>query len=152
MTFKEKMFSFEGRLNRLGYLWATLSLLGICIVVDGVGIGLLMTQNVGLMVIGGLILAVAVFFGYWAVFALAAKRLHDIGHSGWLTLWVSIGGAILGTIGSQNVAVSVLSSLLLLAWGCYLYFCPGQKGTNRFGPQPGSAEPILAPVAPVQAA
>jgi uncharacterized membrane protein YhaH (DUF805 family) len=120
----------------MSYFGHGLLLGAICLLVDGIAVGLMMTGNAGGMVIGGVVLAAAVFFGFWSVLALGAKRLHDIGHSGWLLLWVSLAFGILGAIGSQSPVVQVISLLCQIAWNIYVLFKPGTEGQNRFGPPP----------------
>ena len=53
----------------------------------------------------------------WASFAVYAKRLHDLGQSGWLML----------------IGVIPLVGWALLIW---LGFFPGNDGENRYGAEP----------------
>lgn len=62
----------------------------------------------------GLMVGVAAF---WISLALAVKRWHDVGVTGWFALTAWLPGA--------NFAVFVLLCLL-----------PGTEGANRFGPSP----------------
>lgn len=154
MTFKDKLFSFQGRINRSTFFWSSMAAYAICTVVDAFAISMMFTQNMGVAMMGMLILGIAAFFGYWAVLALNAKRLHDLGKSGWTTLWVTLAGmigAVIGTL-NQSPVLTGLSSIAVFLWALYVLFTPGQKGDNRFGPQPGTAVPLVAAVAPVQAA
>ena len=61
-------------------------------------------------------------FATWSIFALTAKRLHDIGLSGWLSLLLFVPGAWV-------LAVIVLSIL------------PGQAEDNVYGPVPVRESP-----------
>lgn len=64
------------------------------------------------------LLAVGAFAATWSFFALTAKRLHDVGWSGWLSALVLLPG-----IGAWMVCLVMI-------------LVPGQKGANRYGPEP----------------
>jgi uncharacterized membrane protein YhaH (DUF805 family) len=104
-------FQFEGRINRAKYwlglvlLWAVLSIAAIvAIAVDSAAFWVLYS-----------ILAVAVI---WPYLAIAIKRWHDRGKSGW---WVLIG--LIPLIGGIWVLVEC-------------GFLPGDDGPNEYGPDP----------------
>ena len=63
-------------------------------------------------------LAIGSLAATWSFFALTAKRMHDAGWTGWLSAIVMLPG-----IG---------------AWMVYLVMIliPGQRGENRYGPNP----------------
>lgn len=62
------------------------------------------------------LLMVGALAATWSFFALTAKRMHDVGWSGWLAALVLLPG--------------------LGAWMIYLFmiFVPGQSAANRYGP------------------
>lgn len=73
------------------------------------------------------------------VTAVVARRLHDLGLSGWLQLpaWLAIALAVAVMVTSSQVLGLVL--LVLLAGGGLVFLArPGQDGANRFG------EPVIA--------
>ena len=71
-----------------------------------------------------LIAAVAGVAGFWAQLALAAKRWHDAGTSGWL--------ALLSLIPGVHVIVFLILCLI-----------PPTHGPNQYGPDPRS-KPVAA--------
>lgn len=101
----------------------------------------------------GLALVAWILVWLTADFVVSAKRFHDRGMSGWWSLWRVI--IILGPL-ALSLAIHVLRPDLLdeparftigrlLALYCggtaliffvILYCLPGQKGDNRFGPDP----------------
>ena len=145
--FQKVLFSFEGRIRRqhfwLGWL--------ICL---GVGVVL------GWIPLFGTLLSIALI---WPNVAIAVKRLHDMGHSGWLAVipWiagiVAVGG-IIATVGMSAIAQggnwesddpAVDWALMVPAFGIVGIVClvqlgfllwiglaEGQRGDNRFGPSP----------------
>ncbi len=84
----------------------------------------------GLIVVGAWIALICV-----GSISLFARRLHDLGLSGYHVIWVvaaQIGAATL-SYGPLRVA---LVSLPLAAVGFWLQFWPGNKKANRFGEAP----------------
>ncbi len=53
----------------------------------------------------------------WIAFATFAKRWHDVGMSGWMTLW-------------QFIPVANIGAFLVLG------ITPGNKGSNKYGEEP----------------
>jgi uncharacterized membrane protein YhaH (DUF805 family) len=82
--------------------------------------------------------------------ALGVRRLHDIGKSGWFLLLMLIPivfmGVIEGIISSTGFDLRFLfifGGLALLGLAIYfivLYATEGNKGTNKFGPDPKNPE------------
>ena len=60
--------------------------------------------------------------------AVAARRLHDIGKSGW---WLLI------------ALIPIVGAIMLIIWDVR----EGERGDNRFGPDPKSGEGMAATVA-----
>ena len=68
---------------------------------------------------------------------LAAKRLHDLGMSGWHLAWiyaVSFFGTMMGMTQSTFGSIVYLITLLVSAGiGFWLLLMPGQDHDNQFG-------------------
>lgn len=150
------LFSFNGRLGRLGFFTAWLGLALCSAMLQMATIGNLADQ----MAHRGepadpviLLLRVALGFALgWCHFAIQAKRFHDFNWSGW---WVLAPGAIVVGLfvlwiggaasnaggGSPNfLGLSVLTIgafLFLVVIGLMLLFRGGTAGPNTFGPQAG---------------
>jgi uncharacterized membrane protein YhaH (DUF805 family) len=108
------MFDLAKRLGRLGFFgyW----LLAVCIVTAATYPAYVMISDAG----PGMELLVkmlAAALGYLMVLPLGIRRLHDIGWTGWLVLLLFV--------------PYVFAVLALI-----LFFWPGTKGENRFGPDP----------------
>jgi uncharacterized membrane protein YhaH (DUF805 family) len=117
MGFVRLLFSFNGRIGRAEYLLGlAIALVGLCLGLVAIGAAL---RSTGLEALGMIIVGVLFF---WAKFALAAKRLHDLGRSGFwcLALFVPVVGFVL-----------VLMFL----------FVSGEEYDNQYGPGPKVALP-----------
>jgi uncharacterized membrane protein YhaH (DUF805 family) len=112
---------FNGRSRRAEYWWFTLFTWLILIVVVALGVSLRLPAVVG----GSLLVLVwlALLVPTWAV---TARRLHDIGRSGWLQAISYV--PVLGWIGG----------LVILA----LCVAEGDRGPNRYGRDP--KDPAIA--------
>ena len=110
------IFSFDGRINRLTWWGYQLLLL----LVLGVALGpLLLIGNSGILIavtIPWMIILLVV--AGWSGYAVGAKRLHDMGRSGW---WILL--HFIPTIGP----------FIILVW---LGFFPGDQIRNEYGPVP----------------
>jgi uncharacterized membrane protein YhaH (DUF805 family) len=74
--------------------------------------------------------------------SLTVRRLHDLDLAGWwvLAIWIApaaVEAALYQLAGKPQLA-STLSGALTLAIGLWLWFMPGTRGANRFGPDPRS--------------
>ncbi|MBB1179707.1 DUF805 domain-containing protein [Brevundimonas aurantiaca] len=146
----QKLFlSFEGRIRRSHFWIGWLILLGVGVVAGW------------LPIIGGLISLALI----WPNLAITVKRLHDMGKTGWLAAipWgaaivfmtigfvMVMGAAIAGGMGpdyyednpaalfammSPGVGAFVLAALVPLAFLLWIGLVEGDKGDNRFGPNP----------------
>lgn len=144
--FARALFSFEGRLRRSHYwiAWA---------ITFGTGF---LLNFIPLLNLLGIVLL-------WPHLAIGAKRLHDMGHSGWLIAipyvvmiggWIyafaSIGvsallnaeqlgaedpAAIMATFGPAAGAL-MLTWLVGIAFWLWMGLADSQRGANRFGPNP----------------
>ena len=119
MTLLQALFSFKGRLNRAKYwlmqlliIWAVL-LFGLIaeLLPDSMG-------DEGWLLFFLVILLPVCVFCVWSSLAVAVKRWHDRGKSGW---WILI--ALIPIIGSIWTFIEC---------GCLR----GTDGPNRFGPDP----------------
>lgn len=111
-TWKEKYFSFHGRLNRKHYILRSIVL--------NIGSGMLagilavLLGDAVLSFVGCAAISVAVFF---SALSLCVRRLHDLNRSGFLFLLFFI---------------PVINFFLAI----YLIFFKGTEGENRYGSDP----------------
>ncbi len=107
MSFTELAFFTEGRINRVTFWksWVVFSLIG------WIGVTLVAAPDDGLAVFGWVVLAVLA----WPIFAVCAKRCHDLDKSAWWCLLLPL---------------PVLGQLWMLG---ELGFFHGTSGPNRFG-------------------
>ena len=114
------LFSFDGRINRLTWWGYQLLLL----LVLGVALGpLLLIGNSGILTavtIAWMIILLVV--AGWSGYAVGAKRLHDMGRSGW---WILL--HFIPTIGP----------FIILVW---LGFFTGDQIRNEYGLVPGQED------------
>ncbi len=109
----EKLFSFDGRTNRLGYFGLTV--LQIFIFTIFISIAFLLVGFSGELSV--FICILCALFYLVSFFAVGARRQHDFGRSGWFQL--------LGFIPVAGVFIT-------LSW----FFFAGEKGTNQYGEEP----------------
>ncbi len=147
---KVLLFSFQGRIRRQHFWIGWLILLGAGVVAGWIPF------------LGGLI-ALALI---WPNLAIAVKRLHDMGQSGWLVAipWVVTIVAVFvgfGTVGISAItnaaalenedpaaiialitpAIGMVAVICLVNLGFLLWIglTPGTNGDNRHGPDPKAA-------------
>jgi len=159
-------FTGEGRVSRkdfwLRWVLVYLGLVVLAAVVDHVAFADMTARLNGSGPLG----TILGFLLIWPSFAVSAKRFHDRGMSGWWPLWlmlISIGLVIVMIVGlvmsgfdvealaagiapdmnelnGGGLAVFLISLLALLGVGLFqlivLGFLPGQKGPNKYGPDP----------------
>jgi len=145
--FKTVLFSFQGRTRRSHFWIGWLICLGVGVVAGWIPI------------LGGLISLALI----WPNLAITVKRLHDMGQTGWLAaipFVVTIGGiiGIISTVGLsyfmnieglQNedpaaimavvgpaLGIGLLMFLVGLGFLLWVGLSDGQRGDNRFGPNP----------------
>lgn len=113
-------FSFDGRVRRSTFWWTQLGLLGcgvVLLLVVLAGIALMRASPVvSTVLVVALSLSVAVAMS-WVSWAVAIKRAHDLGHTGWITLLF-------------------LVPLVSLVFWLYLGFAAGHFEDNSYGPVP----------------
>ena len=150
-------FTFKGRLNRKSYWMRTLAIAGLWLVV----VILMVLASFTAFAAGGFGVAsvlVKIFYiafvvvTTWVSVALAARRLHDCGLSGWWQLVLYVPALLVSSVtplaqqagfGNAFIVVQTVSlilalvSIFALIWLLYvLGFRKGSVGENRFGPDP----------------
>ncbi|MFY8140655.1 MAG: DUF805 domain-containing protein [Caulobacter sp.] len=145
-NFQQVLFSFNGRIRRQHFWIGWLICLGAGVVL-------------GWIPLLGTLLSIALI---WPNLAISVKRLHDMGHTGWLIAipWVagiagvvaafmSVGvaaltsgymntddpAAILAIIGPMFGILGIVT-LIQLGFLLWIGIAEGQRGDNRFGPNP----------------
>ena len=118
MTILNEIFTTEGRLNRLRYLKYMLLLALIA------GVSVFVMSSMATFLTGDptgfLVNAITAIWGLIAGVGnimLIIRRLHDLGKSGWFAVIAPI--PVVGTI-----------------FSIYLFFAPGQIGSNQYGADP----------------
>ncbi|MBT9444949.1 MAG: DUF805 domain-containing protein [Hyphomonadaceae bacterium] len=102
-----------------------------------------------------------VLVSFWPNIAITAKRYHDRGMSGWWTLWsvlITLVPLFLVYSGTEALITGAVVSAWLSTWiGLYgafwaifaftliVYFLPGERCANRFGPDPRKPKPPRKP-------
>lgn len=152
LDWQKLLFSFEGRTRRSQFWIGWLICLGAGVVA-------------GWIPLIGFFLSIALI---WPNLAISVKRLHDMGHTGWLVVvpWVvSIIGtiaafsmmgvsalsnasaleegdpaAILGLLGPAMGLVAVIG-LICLGFLLWIGLSDSQPGENRYGPNPKNPTP-----------
>jgi uncharacterized membrane protein YhaH (DUF805 family) len=144
--FARAMFSFEGRMRR-SHFWISWAILFVS--------GWILNFIPVLNLLGILML--------WPHFAIGAKRLHDMGHTGWLIAAPYVVGlvgfiAIFATVGASLLAnyaaienedpaailamigpsIGIVGIVCLIQIGFLIWIgvVDSQRGDNRFGPNP----------------
>lgn len=142
------LFSFNGRITRSQYWLGQLALVGLILVVFLIwAIGLAGTlgpdfqtlsqqeqTSATLSVLMGLAFAFlfTIVLICWIGAALAIKRLHDRGKSGWSTLMYAVPGVVSAI---APLGIFLVLSMAMNAWIFFeLGFLKGDDGANPFGP------------------
>ena len=140
MGVKQVLFGFEGRLPRLRWLgwscavfaatavvWSLAFFLGYALESQGNGIA---------MLAAGLVAGVWGIVLVWTSLALNAKRLHDLGLSGWHLLWIN-GANVVAQFTAERVPVlAMLCGLAGLVVAAVFIFKKGTPGPNAYGGDP----------------
>lgn len=106
---QSSIFSFEGRVRRTTY-WVTSIICGIVWQVISLIMNLLLIESPSLYGFVAVVSIALLVLYCWILFAVAAKRCHDLGHSGW---WQ-----------------------LIPFYGLWLAFQNSDPGDNEYGPNP----------------
>ncbi|MBS3652595.1 DUF805 domain-containing protein [Pseudaminobacter sp. 19-2017] len=151
VTGTQILFSFNGRIARLRYLWWSIFAVLMVFVIDAIGFWIHLSDEDGTGWVGLLIIGVMSVIGFWMGLALTMKRLHDMGLAGVHAIWIN--GLGLGAnpiVASAPPEYRPILSVIVLIFGigvvCWLLFTPGQKHQNQYGPVPGELPmPIATP-------
>jgi uncharacterized membrane protein YhaH (DUF805 family) len=146
-NFQHVLFSFNGRIRRQHFWIGWLICLGAGVVL-------------GWIPLLGTLLSIALI---WPNLAISVKRLHDMGHTGWLVVipWIAGIGGVIAAIMSVGAAavfsrgnwesedpavvfgvlgpvfgILAIVSLIQLGFLLWIGISEGQRGDNRFGPNP----------------
>ena len=115
-TWKEKYFSFKGRLNRKRFI-----LRSIVISIINAILAAVLCRHLGDSAILAVFVAIS-FVGFVAGLSLNVRRLHDLNHSGFFCLLLLI-----------PFSFFIIIDFFLLI---YLIFFKGTEGDNQYGPDP----------------
>ena len=115
-----EIFSFKGRIRRSTF-WGLFALLILISAMAQAAIAVdVESSDPGLLSMLGL---AGTILTSWACLATYAKRWHDIGQSGWMSL---------------TILIPFLGFFIIL----YLGFSRGDIGSNKFGEEPVRPEPL----------
>jgi uncharacterized membrane protein YhaH (DUF805 family) len=131
-TLLARYLSFHGRLARVPYFVRSVYLGIAASVIFVAGIALFSSGSDLLWWMG--LLCVIACFALIIVgsLSLVARRLHDLGWSGYHAIWMGAADVIL-KVASYGSLKALLFGLPLTAIGLWLVFWPGNVQTNRFG-------------------
>jgi uncharacterized membrane protein YhaH (DUF805 family) len=146
-----KIFSFRGRIGRLGFFFYNLAVIAAFLIAIAIGLGALevgliqtltiatpLVQQFGNQSVTDVLNVVEVNTGLQIAlagcaflvmlvcnFSIGTRRCHDLDHSG----GVLIGATLVGV-------VPYIGSLISGIFGLYLTFASGTPGDNQYGPPP----------------
>lgn len=125
--------SVQGRIGRLHFAAALALLTLVSLAAGAVGAALLRAASGPAAILLGLAMLGLFGLNVWAVLALYAKRLHDVGVSGWGGVWILgliyAGGGLLPFAPRLAAFLMLVGALLALA----LALAPGDRGDNAWG-------------------
>lgn len=145
--FQRVLFSFQGRIRRQHFWLGWLILLGVGVVL-------------GWIPFLGALISIAMI---WPNVAITVKRLHDMGHTGWLTAipwaagiiavtaiigtvvttalangsnWESDDPAVVWSMMAPSIGILAIAGLVQIGFLLWIGIVDSQPGDNRFGPNP----------------
>ena len=146
LSWPQVIFSFTGRISRRQYLIGMLGMLAVALTFAaalGVTVQMVLatadrtaeSRLVDLMQ-ERLWTVVALIF-YWPAWAMALKRLHDLGQ-GWNVLWIIVAADVASFIFDILGQKAVSDGLALFEVGLFVMAVSikGTPGPNRYGPDP----------------
>ena len=134
-SFREKFFSFQGRLGRerTAILSIWLCALGIIPILSISAVSLSDSQIL-------VFVSCLVFFIHFIIsgLSLMTRRFHDLGHSGWLYLVFIVIATLAGLVVYilKTMTVFYIISFPATILGLYLWVWPGQFQENKYGMPP----------------
>lgn len=143
-AFYHKRLNFHGRSRRAEFWWVTLAYTLATIVAITIDVSVLGYHEEALLTPS---LAILEFILLVPMTALTARRLHDVGMTGWAQLpsfFLSLEyvpayeGFLLGGFESEEPARIILTLVFMvyLVWILFYMVKDGQSGRNRYGDNP----------------
>lgn len=138
-----KFATFSGRARRREYWLFCLFMVIVSVAIQALSWAV--KSSAVLTIVVSIISIVWSLYTFIPTIAIAVRRLHDTNHSGWWYPFgaiMSIAFAILLTLAiasaPNNTAYLVASLVCLAVCIAYvvLFFLPGTKGENNYGPDP----------------
>lgn len=126
-----KLFTYKGRANRIEYACIALLMVSIYIIIEGLFSLLKDPPVIFLYIINSIFM--------FARFSVTARRLHDLGYSGWLPIPMVIVNIYtdVNFLAERNNYVGLIILLLIsFSFHLFLIFKEGQDATNQYGEKP----------------
>ncbi|MGX3066346.1 DUF805 domain-containing protein [Ursidibacter arcticus] len=158
----KNIFNYSGRARRAEYGWFMLmnflvqlaALLAVWVIAAGLSLNT-NDMSLGLGAIGIIYYAISFIYGILTFFvslSLTARRLHDLGRSGWWQLVIYLLPLLLlgttfvflpileeGTPSTPIIAINIMTLATVLIYIIFfliLFFKDGQKQANKYGESP----------------
>lgn len=124
-----QLFDYKGRTGRIEYAFFSLLVASISIVIDGVFSLLNNLPEIFSYIINGIFTLSSL--------SVTARRLHDLGYSGWLQTPIALISIYFDSVDSETSLGGVII-LLLVVFGfeLFLMFKEGQNSPNKYGEKP----------------
>lgn len=130
--FKNTLFNWNGRLNRLQYFVLSTSVFGFLLLA---GAGLVGIYDAYESVTALVIVAVLFILCFYSSVVLTIKRLHDVNYSGVHLCWIYPLGLLAAELEKPAPAFAAIVSFVNLAISLAILLAPGTPGDNDYGPQ-----------------
>lgn len=119
-----RLFDYKGRASNIEYACIRLLVISIGIIVSEI-FSLLNNAPEVLLIVLNLLFR-------FTTFSVTARRLHDLGYSGWLQLPIIIINMYANTSSSNHIGFVILL-IVCNAFDLFLMFKKGQKIKNKYG-------------------